>query len=108
MKKTNKESLHLDWDYDKLMKYLIVFLIVTIMLGWVSHSVRENRMVYTKCADSCSKKHFLGIQIGGDQSIPIMISAYKKSTTYAMPYVVEFDRTNCINSCNRMYLALRK
>ncbi len=109
-RKIIEKHTHNHWDFDRIIIISLVFLLVIIMLGWVGASLREPGVVYGKCVNSCSEKHFSGIQIGQDRPVPVILSSTGKNSfaSYRLPYVKEFDRTNCIQSCNIMYIKLKQ
>lgn len=84
-------STYVNWD--RLVFYFLMFLLMLILVSnifsWVDSKINEDKYIYNKCADSCAKKHFMGIKVGNDML----------STSCV---VQEFDRTECIMSCNSL------
>ncbi|GAF95963.1 unnamed protein product [marine sediment metagenome] len=99
MKQETREEHYHNYGFDRmivqLFKWLILLIIVTNLLNMVTHDVMKDEKVHEKCLSACSQKHFMGTKIGLDNE--------RDSCT-----VTEFDRTNCIDSCNKLYYQIRK
>jgi hypothetical protein len=97
----NKIEAHHHYHINSIGKAVFYLLLCVIMLvffssllGSITHELSEDKDVYSKCVDTCSEKHFMGTKRGADGGTD--------SCT-----VQEFDRTPCIDSCNRMYLFIK-
>ena len=97
-RKTESRCYHYEWGLGlrEIFKGLIIFLLVVMLINLITNESTKNEMFYNTCADACSKKNFMGIEVGLDD------------WTTQGKYVNEFDRTNCIASCNTAYLLLRQ
>ena len=96
--KTIQEHHHTYWHFDKVIKSFLIFMVALIVIsntvGVISNSVLEDQIVYKKCVDGCSAKHFAGIDVNRVQGTSCIVE--------------EFDRTDCIDSCNRMFMVVSK
>lgn len=81
-----------------LMKLLLIILVITSMIRIAETKTTENKLIYDKCIDGCSAKHFIGLESGVDSI------GFKEENTHP---ILEFDRTTCINNCNLLYLRLK-
>lgn len=73
---------------------LVLFFGLLGLASQLTNKISENKFIYDSCVNTCGEKHFSGIQAGSDDKLyPV--------------FVLEFDRTGCIESCNEMYLKLR-
>ena len=91
----NNETHHHWHGGDIFLKQLGIFFLILITLVVSLRIIEESNerfeIVYKNCVDACSEKHFSGIEVGIDGD-----------TT--KNYVTEFDRTDCIDSCNQLYI----
>ena len=71
----------------------IIFVLLTNTFSWITHSITKDEEIYEDCTYACSKKNFIGTNKGMDM--------------YSKAPILEFDRTDCIKSCNDMYLVLK-
>ncbi len=99
-KTEHHEHIHTHFNMDNIIKtifgFLLLLLVVTTTLTIMTTQATKNEMFYNTCASSCSEKHFMGIQLGEDNE------------RHRARFVNEFDRTDCIASCNTAYLLLRQ
>ncbi len=103
MKKKKEHHTHHHWEgIDKAVKtffiWILLFLTVLNFINIIEQKSSSLETVYEDCTNSCRQKHFEGLQIGTDRI----------SGDADRIYVNEFDRTNCIKSCNQMYIQLKK
>lgn len=106
--KTTKEKdgdttyVHHDWHIEKAIMTLFIWIIIMLLsvelFGAGISYLGKDEIVYQDCTQKCSTKHFLGLKVGLDNGA-------KKELH---PYVIEFDRTECLSNCNTMYLILQK
>ena len=94
------EYTHHCWGIDKLVmtlfKLIILLIVVTAVVNIVTHEIVKDETVYKNCLDACSKKHFMGMEVGTDD-------VWGDNT-----YVNEYDRTNCIDGCGDLYKYIKK
>ena len=84
-------NYNLDLFLKELFKWIIILLLVANGISLILSETSNDRVIYSRCVDSCSEKHFFGIDINSmDQTC----------------YLNEFDRTNCIQSCNSLYKSI--
>jgi len=81
---------------------------VILIFGLISLSIYESKILEEKnihynCLHACSAKHFMGYQLGEDRTAMISEKNEVKLKVYT-PTINEFDRTECIKSCNNMLL----
>ncbi len=73
---------------------MMFMIVLSNVLSWTTHQIQKEEDIYESCVYSCSKKNFIGTNIGMDM--------------YSKAPVLEFDRTDCIRSCNNLYIKLTK
>ena len=105
--KTRIEEHHHHYNWDRIIWQILVFLVVAVLVGSFSELIGENKTVYRQCTNTCSEKHFMGTQLGRDINIKTIKLQKGDGVQIYNPTVIEFDRTDCIKSCNYMYLDLR-
>ena len=102
---------HYNWKMDDFLKWAIVCLVVVLVtisaIRITENTLGEDRIVYEKCVDGCSKKHFLGFNVGADLSSTWVEGDEDGKVAVYRPTVNEFDRTDCMESCNEMYFKLK-
>lgn len=83
---------HHNWGkcIELLFYWLLALILLTTVLGWVTYTLIEDQTVHSNCVDACSKKGFLGTELGLDGDLGCKVN--------------EYDRTECVKSCNNMYL----
>lgn len=95
MSKDKNETHHHWHGGDIFLKELGIFFLIVILLvsglRIIEESNKRFEIVYKNCVDACSQKHFSGVKVGLDGES-------------GSSYVNEFDRTDCIDSCNQLYL----
>lgn len=74
----------------------LLVIVVATSVRMIEEEVTKDETVYKNCLDACSKKHFMGIEVGTD-------GVLGDNT-----YVNEYDRTNCIDSYGDLYKYLKK
>jgi len=72
---------------------MILFATITF-ISIIQTEVHEDQNVYSKCMNTCSVQKYMGYKVGVD------VNPYN-------PIVWEYDRTNCVNACNSMYLKVQ-
>ena len=96
-KPTNHHYHHYNFDglWGEMFKWVIVLIIVLSLTTAFENEINRDRIIYGKCVSACSEKHFWGLEVGidgwGERYYPVQ----------------EFDRTDCILSCNELYLNSR-
>ncbi len=114
MGKKQVEPIHhyyYNWNksVNQIFFWLIMLLVVTNVMGWVTTTVKVNELVYNSCVDGCSKKYFKDYEIGKSFSSETTITNPNSNRLRVYkPTIQEFDRTNCMANCNIMLLELRK
>lgn len=103
---THEHHHHYNWD--KFLWQFLILIVVIILIGRIANIIDRNETVYRQCTNTCSEKHFMGYQLGDD--INIKQTTLQKQSTVKIynPTIEEFDRTDCVKSCNEMYLEIRK
>ncbi len=107
-KKENKNIHYHHYNWDGIIIQLLVFLVVVIVLGWVSATVNEPKYIYNSCVDGCSKKYFNDYTIGKNFASDTSVTGDKNRMIIYKPTIKEFDRTNCMMNCNLMLVELKK
>ena len=87
---------HYSADWVKIILYIFGALTAISIIIDLSDNLivklNEDKIVYSNCVNACSEKHFMGLEVGPD------------GVSASTPFVYEFDRTDCIISCNDLYI----
>ena len=85
-------------NYTKILTYLFIGMVSLILLANIisttTTKITENKLIYDKCVYECSKDYTSGFRVGRDLNKDNCV-------------VEEFDRTNCLDNCNKLYLTLK-
>ncbi len=95
---------HLDWMLKDLLNWFLVFIIITSTFTIINNDKDNLEAMYNSCVSACNEKHFSGLQVGEDRAICRTKGDVK--VCVENPFVEEFDRTPCINSCNIMLIKM--
>ena len=88
--------------------YGLLFLVLFLLFATTGQQyILKNQHMYNNCVSTCGEKHFMGYQLGDDNSGDFTTHDGNAFVVYN-PTVNEFDRTQCIQNCNIMLLQLEK
>ena len=90
---------------------MIILLIVASLTSILSNYMDRGDSEYTACVKACGQQKFSDYDLG-DRGYKRM-SAYGRSEAYVelrvmQPVIQEHDKTDCIKSCNEMYIKIAR